>query len=121
MDGCTSIDLDPEHPHTVILTFQERRHAEEVSTSLERRDDDANTMQFLDSSLNIPDMGGPLDLAWVPNTVLPDTAVQPTTAHDDGDSSDTIEEHTIKQEEEDHAATGNDVDMDVADDVDHWL
>ncbi|KAF2818463.1 hypothetical protein CC86DRAFT_364350 [Ophiobolus disseminans] len=121
---CIRIEHHPEKPNTVILTFQERYHAE----------------SFVDLSRNIVDTG-PLELFWVPNeafggikpstttTTTQDADVQPEAhASDDDDSSATIGEQedavdTKKEADMEAEESGQtaDADMDVADDVDQWL
>lgn len=83
---------------------------------------------FLDQSLQIPDVGK-LELAWVPNDAFgglePSTTTVSTAqarAEDDDDSSATVGEADIKDEEDDGQLIGGaDADMDVADDVDRWM
>jgi hypothetical protein len=85
--------------------------------------------QFLDQSLNIPDIGK-LALAWVPNDAFGGLKAVTTTTEeeevaadndDDDDSSATVGEHEIKGEEEQAVKVEMDADLDVADDVDQWL
>ncbi|KAG9195218.1 hypothetical protein G6011_00338 [Alternaria panax] len=107
-----NIERHPEQDDALILTFKERYQAED----------------FLDQSLNIPDVGK-LDLAWVPNDAFGGLRSVTTTNDasaakydDDDDSSATIGEQEIKvEEDEGHQTGGVDADMDVADDVDEWL
>lgn len=83
---------------------------------------------FLDQSLQIPDVGK-LDLAWVSNDAFgglePSTTTVGTAhakAEDDDNSSATVGEVEIGDEEDDDQPIGGaDADMDVADDVDRWM
>ncbi|CCT61127.1 hypothetical protein [Plenodomus lingam JN3] len=113
MPDCTSIERHPEQPTTLILTFKERYQAE----------------MFLDESLHLSDIGK-LDFSWVPNDAF--GGVRPTTSGaeepdvSDGESSATVGEEGASAEIDDglkveQEAEREDVDMDVADDVDQWL
>ncbi|OAL47644.1 hypothetical protein IQ07DRAFT_544651 [Pyrenochaeta sp. DS3sAY3a] len=106
---CSLIELHPEQPDTVILTFKERYQAD----------------MFLDASHKIPDVGK-LELSWVPNDAFGGIKTTNSAAEvSDVESDNTIVEHeesAVAVKSEPHGSGSEaDLDMDVADDKDEWM